>query len=222
MSAVAASRRTASLPSSDLRSSTTLFFPTLSWPNTVLQPLRSGGRVRIVSPPSVSILMTSAPMSASIRAQWGPAMVVEKSRTRRPAKAFVVVPSCLSDSCMPACVLESLRNLSKFSVVGAPTLEGGGWVGKSLPNRHVSRAGLEFQGNWTRSCIAAIGLRQRAAILEGLVRYDRNGRLCPRRRTWSRFRCPPPSASSLRRHPDHAARLSRHHRATHAYSDRRA
>ncbi|KIZ39805.1 hypothetical protein OO17_19355 [Rhodopseudomonas palustris] len=33
--------------------------------------------------------MTSAPMSASIRAQCGPAMVVEKSSTRRPAKAFV-------------------------------------------------------------------------------------------------------------------------------------
>ena len=32
-------------------------------------PLRNGGRVRIVSPSAVSILMTSAPMSASIRVQ---------------------------------------------------------------------------------------------------------------------------------------------------------
>ena len=56
----------------------------LSWPKAVLQKLRTGGRVRIVSPSDVSILMTSAPISASIREQCGPAMVVEKSSTRRP------------------------------------------------------------------------------------------------------------------------------------------
>ena len=37
-------------PSGDFRSSTRLFLPTLSWPKAVEQLLRTGGRVRIVSP----------------------------------------------------------------------------------------------------------------------------------------------------------------------------
>src|SRR5215469_12074579 len=98
MSALAASRLIASAPSGDFKSSTRLFLPAFSWPNVVEQPLRTGGRVRIVSPSSVSILMTSAPMSASMREQWGPAIVVEKSSTRRPAKHPVKVPSSFSDS----------------------------------------------------------------------------------------------------------------------------
>ena len=39
-----------SIASGDFRSSTRLFLPTLSWPKAVEQPLRTGGRVRIVSP----------------------------------------------------------------------------------------------------------------------------------------------------------------------------
>src|SRR5438105_2167241 len=42
--------------------------------------------IGIVSPSTDSILMTSAPISASIRVQCGPAIVVEKSSTRSPAK----------------------------------------------------------------------------------------------------------------------------------------
>src|ERR1700687_2952382 len=47
----------------------------------------------MVSPSTCSILITSAPMSASIRVQCGPAIVVEKSSTRRPAKLFVKLAS---------------------------------------------------------------------------------------------------------------------------------
>jgi hypothetical protein len=86
-----------------------------------VEPSRNGGLVRIVSPLSVSILMTSAPMSASIREQWRLAMVVEKSRTRRSAKAFVVVPSCLSANCIPGVPLEQRL----FFLVRAPPLDGG-------------------------------------------------------------------------------------------------
>jgi hypothetical protein len=56
---------------------------------------RTGGRVRIVSPPSVSILMTSAPMSASIRAQWGPAMMVEKIQDPQAGRCLCRLPLML-------------------------------------------------------------------------------------------------------------------------------
>src|SRR6185369_1652165 len=87
-----------------------------------------GGRVRIVSPSSVSILMTSAPMSASIRVQCGPAIVVEKSRTRRPAKLPVKFLSSL-----PGMVI----SLQTPSALGfrfhstARTLEGAVTTGKA-------------------------------------------------------------------------------------------
>jgi starch synthase len=73
----------------DCNSLSVLFLPTLSWPNAVLQLFRSGRRVRMVSPSAVSILMTSGPVSASIRVQCGPAIVVEKSSTRRPSGGIV-------------------------------------------------------------------------------------------------------------------------------------
>ncbi len=50
----------------------------------------SGGRVRIISPSGASILITSAPRSASIRPQCGPAIVVVKSSTRSPSKALFI------------------------------------------------------------------------------------------------------------------------------------
>src|SRR5271170_894899 len=89
-SAVATSRRAASHPPGDFRSSTMLFLPAFNWPKLVLAPSRNGGRVRIMSPSGASILITSAPRSASIRPQCGPAIVVVKSATRRPAKALVI------------------------------------------------------------------------------------------------------------------------------------
>src|SRR5947207_2514272 len=68
-----------------LRSSTIDRLPAFSWPNIVPWPLRCTGRLRIRSPSGDSTLITSAPMSASRRAQCGPAMVVEKSSTRTSA-----------------------------------------------------------------------------------------------------------------------------------------
>src|SRR5215212_10973001 len=94
-SAVATSRRAAATASSRFKSSTTLFLPVLSWPKEVLAPLRKGGRDRIMSPSGDSILITSAPRSASSRVQCGPAIVVVKSTTRMPARAsvFIGLPS---------------------------------------------------------------------------------------------------------------------------------
>src|SRR5579862_6145415 len=86
MSAVATSFFTAAIASGFLRSSTIERLPALSWPNMVPWPLRCTGRLRMRSPSGDSTLITSAPMSASRRAQCGPAMVVEKSRTRTPVR----------------------------------------------------------------------------------------------------------------------------------------
>jgi hypothetical protein len=46
---------------------------------------------RMSSPSGGSIFSTSAPMSAKRRAQYGPATMIEKSRTRRPARASACV-----------------------------------------------------------------------------------------------------------------------------------
>src|SRR5260370_41847618 len=75
---------TAAMDSGRLRSSTIDRLAALSWPNIVPAPSRCTGRLRIRSPSGDSTLTTSAPMSASSRLQCGPAMVVEKSSTRRP------------------------------------------------------------------------------------------------------------------------------------------
>src|SRR5712672_65027 len=84
MSTLATSFFTAAIASGFLRSSTIERLPALSWPNMVPAPSRCTGRLRIRSPSGDSTLTTSAPMSASSRLQCGPAMVVEKSSTRRP------------------------------------------------------------------------------------------------------------------------------------------
>src|SRR3954453_16747154 len=90
-SAVTTRRRTASTAGGVLRSRTMLFFPALSCPKLVLAPLRSGGRVRIMSPSGASILITSAPRSANSRVQCGPAIVVVKSSTRTRSSAPVII-----------------------------------------------------------------------------------------------------------------------------------
>src|SRR5437667_4991177 len=97
-SAVATSRRATSTPRGDFKSRTMLFLPAFNCPKLVLAPCRSGGRVRIMSPSGASILTTSAPRSASIRPQCGPAIVVVKSSTRRPAKALVISITLFSAS----------------------------------------------------------------------------------------------------------------------------
>src|SRR5258708_17534793 len=84
MSATFTSFFTAAIASGRLRSSTIERLPALSWPNIVPAPSRCTGRLRMRSPSGDSTLITSAPMSASRRLQCGPAMVVEKSRTRTP------------------------------------------------------------------------------------------------------------------------------------------
>ena len=89
MSTVFTSAFTAAIASGFLRSSTMQRLPALSWPNMVPAPLRCTGRLRISSPSGASTLITSAPMSASRRVQCGPAMVVEKSRTRTPCSGLL-------------------------------------------------------------------------------------------------------------------------------------
>src|SRR5476651_2583408 len=84
MSTAATSFFTVAIAAGCLRSSTIERLPALSWPNIVEAPSRNTGRERIRSPSGDSSLITSAPMSASRREQWGPAMVVEKSMTLRP------------------------------------------------------------------------------------------------------------------------------------------
>src|SRR5437762_8471669 len=93
MSTLATSFFTAAIASGRLRSSTIERLPALSWPNIVPAPSRCTGRLRMRSPSGDSILITSAPMSASRRLQCGPAMVVEKSSTLRPCsgRGFVSV-----------------------------------------------------------------------------------------------------------------------------------
>src|SRR5882672_4936682 len=89
-SAVATRRRAAATAAGRFRSSTTLFFPVLSWPNELLAPSRNGWRERIMSPSGDSSLITSAPISARSRVQCGPAIVVVKSTTRTRSKVLVI------------------------------------------------------------------------------------------------------------------------------------
>src|SRR5437773_5755291 len=59
---------------------------------------RNGGPImRIGSPPSgSSILITSAPRSASSIEPYGPASMRERSRTRTPSKSFTLSPRMLA------------------------------------------------------------------------------------------------------------------------------
>src|SRR5689334_15466631 len=90
MSTLFTSFFTAAIASGFLRSSTIERLPALSWPNMVRAPLRCTGRLLIRSRSGDSTLMTAAPMSAIRRLQCGPAMVVEKSRTRTPCRGRVM------------------------------------------------------------------------------------------------------------------------------------
>ena len=85
-SARAMSRRATSSPPSNLRSNATPRLLRLSIMNAADSPSKSGGRKPRVASPSVtgSTLITSAPMSASIRPHVGPAMMCANSTTRRP------------------------------------------------------------------------------------------------------------------------------------------
>src|ERR1700693_1191695 len=85
-------------PSGDWRSSTTLFLLRLK---ARKNPMPSPGRLRVLSPPGGSILITSAPRSARIIPQVGPITMCVNSITRMPssgrpccgfADGFIVIP----------------------------------------------------------------------------------------------------------------------------------
>src|SRR5690348_419450 len=84
-SASTTSARSAVLPSSVRRSSTTLRLPRLTLTNTPLIPGAGPTEMkRVLSPSGGSILMTSAPMSAMICVQYGPITIAVRSTTRTP------------------------------------------------------------------------------------------------------------------------------------------
>src|SRR5207302_3731573 len=94
----------------------TLFLPVLSWPKEVLEPLRRGGRDRIMSPSGASSLMISAPRSANSRVQCGPAIVVVKSTTRTPSKGLFI-PGSLGPSLGGWRLLRFARNDNPSAVI---------------------------------------------------------------------------------------------------------
>src|ERR1700756_3294855 len=155
----------------------------------------------MVSPSALSTLITSAPMSASIRAQWGPAIVVEKSSTRSPAKHPVKVLSSLSDNVIVESSLASAMLPARVE-----TLDWADAPGKHL--RCLAELNLTPK-DWTYSCIAAKRALEGTAVVEGPVRYHRDGRLRPRGRTGRRFRGPAAGPATLGRYPDPAPRLHR-------------
>src|SRR6266850_1564268 len=82
--------RRMSRPSRALRLSVTLFLPRLTDMKYVASPATNGGHFRVSSPlPGSSILTTSAPMSASIIVQNGPASTRVRSSTRTPESGLV-------------------------------------------------------------------------------------------------------------------------------------
>ena len=77
----------------DLRFSVRLFLLRLTDMKYVASPPTNGGQLRVSSPlPGSSILMTSAPMSARIIEQNGPARTRVKSRTRMPFSGLTFEP----------------------------------------------------------------------------------------------------------------------------------
>src|SRR5215470_5740601 len=75
-----------------LRSSIRLVLPRLSAAKATLCPSTCGECVRIISPPGGSILITSAPASASINVASGPGSSEVKSSTTMPASGCMIPP----------------------------------------------------------------------------------------------------------------------------------
>src|SRR5437867_5828683 len=89
MSVDRARRANTSRPSSDLRLSTTLRFPRLTALKLGLSAPTAPGICRVESPAGGSILMASAPRSASSIAQNGPAITCVTSSTRNPSSLAI-------------------------------------------------------------------------------------------------------------------------------------
>jgi len=91
MSVERTSRVNTSRPSRALRLSTTLRLPRLTALKLGLSAPTAPGIRRVESPAGGSILITSAPRSASTIAQYGPAITCVTSRTRKRSSAVDVV-----------------------------------------------------------------------------------------------------------------------------------
>ena len=113
--------RRISLPSSDLRSSVRLrlFRPSICQ-NQLLPASGVSGMLesdRNISPaPGRSILMTSAPKSASIMAAAGAAITVATSSTFNPEKRYVSI-------LVPVSVFRSSTNVRAVLATGCPSLQ---------------------------------------------------------------------------------------------------
>src|SRR6476660_4740871 len=87
------SRRSAVLPASERRSSTTLRLPRFTFTKTPLIPGAGPTEMkRVLSPSGGSILITSAPMSAMICVQYGPITIAVRSTTTTPASGPLAIP----------------------------------------------------------------------------------------------------------------------------------
>src|SRR4051812_15395444 len=85
-SASRTSARSAVLPTSERKSSTTLRLPRLTLTKTPLIPGAGPTEMkRVLSPSGGSILITSAPISAMICVQYGPITIAVRSTTHTPA-----------------------------------------------------------------------------------------------------------------------------------------
>src|SRR3954454_11096958 len=91
-SASRTSARSAVLPTSERKSSTTLRLPRLTFTKTPLIPGAGPTEMnRVLSPSGGSILITSAPISAMICVQYGPITIAVRSTTHTPASG----PLCM-------------------------------------------------------------------------------------------------------------------------------
>src|SRR6202022_62464 len=113
------SARSAVLPSSDRRSSTTLRLPRLTFTKTPLIPGSGPTEMwRVLSPSGGSILMTSAPMSAIICVQYGPITIAVTSTTSTPASGPLAT----------AGHLEAVADVVRVTVGHHPEYQRGGRV----------------------------------------------------------------------------------------------
>ena len=126
-SAVGTSSRRARWPASDLRSRVMLrLLRLIAWKYSDVPPMKCGGISRVLSPVGGSILMTSAPRSASICVLNGPARAWVKSRMRTPASsagnsAGELVMASAAPLVANACDTKPLRRRRRSSMLDSET-----------------------------------------------------------------------------------------------------